>query len=80
VARITVFASLAEFACDASLPVLLRSSRRKKSKDSDSWHSPEPVTDDDSAREAKTAIRATEPILYERERNEATSRRLSRQK
>jgi len=33
-----------------------------------------------SAREAKTAIRAPEPILYERERNEATSRRLSRQK
>jgi len=33
-----------------------------------------------SAREAKTVIRATESILYERERNEATSRRLSCQK
>jgi len=30
VARIAVFASLAEFACDASLPVLLRSSCGKK--------------------------------------------------
>jgi len=52
----------------------------ERSKDSDSCHSAEPVTDDDSAREAKTAIRATERILYKRERNEATSRRLSRQK
>ena len=33
-ARIAVFTSLAEFACDASLPVLLRSSRGKKFDDS----------------------------------------------
>ena len=68
----------------ATLPLRVNSAKRATNPQiffprDERWRTGREASHANSAREAKTAIRATESILYKRERNEATSRRLSHQ-